>query len=115
MTGAPLLVLASGSPRRVEILTALGMPFDVDVPGLDEAIHPGESGERAVSRLAAEKAAEVARRHIDRWVLAADTLVLLDGQSLGKPSDPEDAARLLSLLAGREHRAVTAVRLRRGA
>jgi septum formation protein len=67
-----------------------------------------------VSRLAAEKAAEVVRRRPNRWVLAADTLVLLDGQALGKPTDPDDAARLLSLLAGREHRVVTAVRLRRG-
>jgi septum formation protein len=110
----PPLVLASGSPRRAEILTALGIPFEIDVPGLEESLLPGESGERAVSRLAAEKAAEVVRRRPDHWVLAADTLVLLDGQALGKPSDPEDAARLLSLLAGREHRVVTAVRLRRG-
>jgi septum formation protein len=115
MTGAPLLVLASGSPRRAEILTGLGIAFEVDAPGLDEALHAGEPGERAVSRLAAEKASEVSRRRPDRWVLAADTLVLLDGQALGKPSDREDAARLLSLLAGREHRVVTAVRLRRGA
>jgi septum formation protein len=110
----PPVVLASGSPRRAEILTALGIPFEIDVPGLEESLLPGESGERAVSRLAAEKAAEVVRRRPDRWVLAADTLVLLDGQSLGKPTDPDDAARLLSLLAGREHRVVTAVRLRRG-
>jgi septum formation protein len=110
----PPVVLASGSPRRAEILTALGIPFEIDVPGLEETLLPGESGERAVSRLAAEKAAEVVRRRPDRWVLAADTLVLLDGQALGKPTDPDDAARLLSLLAGREHRVVTAVRLRRG-
>jgi len=110
----PPVVLASGSPRRAEILTALGIPFEIDVPGLEETLLPGESGERAVSRLAAEKAAEVVRRRPNRWVLAADTLVLLDGQALGKPSDPDDAARLLSLLAGREHRVVTAVRLRRG-
>jgi septum formation protein len=110
----PPVVLASGSPRRAEILTALGIPFEIDVPGLEEMLLPGESGERAVSRLAAEKAAEVVRRRPDRWVLAADTLVLLDGQALGKPTGPDDAARLLSLLAGREHRVVTAVRLRRG-
>ncbi len=110
----PPVVLASGSPRRAEILTALGIPFEIDVPGLEETLLSGEPGERAVSRLAAEKAAEVVRRRPNRWVLAADTLVLLDGQALGKPTDPDDAARLLSLLAGREHRVVTAVRLRRG-
>ena len=112
---APLLLLASGSPRRFEILTALGIPFEIDVPNVEETLGAGERGERAVSRLAAAKAAEVSARNPDRWVLAADTLVLLDGDVLGKPADPEDAARMLSSLSGREHRVVTAVRLRRGA
>jgi len=109
-----LLVLASGSPRRAEILTALGIPFETDVPGVDETVVPGETGEAAVSRLAAAKAAEVAARRPDRPVLAADTLVLLDGEILGKPSDAEEAGRMLARLAGREHRVVTAVRLRLG-
>jgi septum formation protein len=111
---APLLVLASGSPRRAEILKALGIPFEIDAPDVDETLRPGEPGERAASRLAADKAAEVARRRPDRWVLAADTLVLLDGDALGKPPGEEEARRMLSRLAGREHRVVTAVRLRRG-
>ncbi len=113
-TPASSLVLASGSPRRAEILTALGIPFEMDVPDVDETVLPGETGEAAVSRLAAAKAAEVAARHPDRPVLAADTLVLLDGEILGKPADREDAARMLVRLAGREHRVVTAVRLRSG-
>lgn len=108
------LVLASGSPRRAEILNGLGIPFEMDVPGVDEIVSPGESGEAAVSRLASAKAAEVAARHPGRPILAADTLVLLDGDILGKPADPDDAARMLSRLAGREHRVVTAVRLRVG-
>jgi septum formation protein len=108
------LVLASGSPRRAEILTALGIPFETDVPGVDETVASGETGEAAVSRLAAAKAAEVAARRPGRPILAADTLVLLDGGILGKPADPEDAGRMLSRLAGREHRVVTAVRLRVG-
>jgi nucleoside triphosphate pyrophosphatase len=114
MASAPLLVLASGSPRRAEILTALGIPFEIDVPGVDEALLARETGERAASRLAAEKAAEVAARRPGDWVLAADTLVLLDGEVLGKPSGPKDAARMLARVAGQEHRVVTAVRLRRG-
>jgi septum formation protein len=112
---SPRLLLASGSPRRAEILTSLGIAFRVDVPGVAEDLLPGETGPEAASRLAAEKAAEAARRSPESWVLAADTLVLLDGAVLGKPVGAEDAARMLSRLAGREHRVVTAVRLRRGA
>jgi septum formation protein len=112
--GSGSLVLASGSPRRVEILNALRIPFEIDVPGVDETVLPRESGEAAVSRLAAAKAAEVAARRPGHAILAADTLVLLDGNVLGKPGDPEDAVRMLALLAGREHRVVTAVRLRVG-
>jgi septum formation protein len=107
------LVLASGSPRRAEILTTLGIPFEIDVSRVPETIRAGESGEQAAMRLAAEKAAEVAARRPGRWVLAADTLVLLDGEILGKPSDELDAARMLRMLAGREHRVITAVALRR--
>jgi len=107
------LILASTSPRRAEILTSLGIPFVIDPADVDEEVHPGESGEAAASRLAAEKANVVARRTGD-WVLAADTLVLLDGEILGKPRDDAEAARMLERLSGREHRVVTAVRLRRG-
>ena len=109
-----LLVLASGSPRRFEILTSLGIPFTVDVPGVAETLVPGESGDRAASRLAAEKAAEVALRRPGRWILAADTLVVLEGDLLGKPADPAGAAAMLLRLSGREHCVVTALRLRRG-
>jgi septum formation protein len=109
------LILASGSPRRAEILAALGIPFEADPASVDETILEGESGEAAASRLAAKKAAEVAGRRPESWVLAADTLVLYEGKILGKPEDAPDAARMLRLLAGREHRVVTAVRLRRGA
>ena len=107
------LILASGSPRRAEILTTLGIPFEVDASRIAEEIRLGESGEQAAARLAAEKAAEVASRRPGRWVLAADTLVLLDGDTLGKPTDERDAARMLRRLAGCEHRVVTAVALQR--
>jgi septum formation protein len=109
------LVLASSSPRRVEILTSLGIPFAVDPADVSEEIRPGESARDAASRLAADKAAPVAARRPDRWVLAADTLVLVGEEILGKPRDDADARRMLGLLAGREHRVVTAVRLQRGA
>lgn len=109
------LVLASSSPRRAEILTSLGIPYVVDPADVPEEIRPGESARDAVSRLAADKAAHVAARHPDSWVLAADTLVLVGETILGKPRDDLDARRMLGLLAGREHRVVTAVRVKRGA
>ena len=108
------IVLASASPRRAEILTCLGIPFRVDPPDIAEDLEPGEDAAGASSRLAMEKAAQVALRHPRDWILAADTLVVLDEKILGKPRDDADAARMLELLSGREHRVVTAVRLRRG-
>lgn len=113
-THDPLLVLASASPRRAEILTSLGIPFRVRPADLEEEPLPGETAEAAASRLAAEKAASVAALEPDRWVLGADTLVFLDGLILGKPRDAEDARRMLRQLAGREHRVVTAIHLMRG-
>lgn len=106
--------MASSSPRRAEILTILGIPFEVDPAHVDEQLLPDESPEAAAERLAAAKAAEVAARHPDRWVLAADTLVAIRGGILGKPRDDEHALRMLRLLSGRRHRVVTGLRLRRG-
>jgi septum formation protein len=110
----PKLILASASPRRAEILRALGIPFRIETAEVSEEPLPGETAETTAVRLAAEKAAEVARREPGSWVLAADTLVFLDGLVLGKPRDARDAARMLRLLAGREHRVVTALHLRIG-
>jgi septum formation protein len=109
------LVLASSSPRRAEILTALGIPFTVVPADIVEEIAAGESAESAASRLAAEKAACVAAHRPGSWILAADTLVLKEGRILGKPRDDAEAAEMLRFLAGSEHRVVTAVRLARGA
>ena len=106
------IVLASSSPRRAEILTSLGIPFVVDPSDVPEDLAPGETAREAAERLAAAKAAEVAPRHPGSWVLAADTLVVLDDTILGKPRDDADAARMLRLLSGRRHRVVTAIRLR---
>ncbi len=81
---------------------------------VDEEILPGETAEGAAVRLAAAKAALAAERDPESWVLAADTLVYLDGATLGKPRDDGEATRMLERLAGREHGVVTAVHLRRG-
>ncbi len=109
------LILASASPRRAEILRSLGIPFTVAPSDIPEEPLPGETAEAAARRLAAEKAALAAGRAPDSWVLAADTLVFLDGATLGKPADDREAAAMLRRLAGREHGVVTAVHLRRGA
>jgi septum formation protein len=105
----PTLVLASSSPRRAEILTSLGIPFTVEAADIDERPLQRESPGQTAIRLAEEKAAAVAARRPGAWVLAADTLVVLGETVLGKPSDDADAARMLNLLAGRDHRVVTGV------
>jgi nucleoside triphosphate pyrophosphatase len=108
----PILILASASPRRAAILTALGLPFRVVVPSVDESLLPAERGAPAAERLARAKAASVAGA-AGLPVLAADTLVLCDDQVLGKPASEEDAARMLRTLAGRSHEVVTGVCLAR--
>lgn len=113
MTTPDLLVLASSSPRRSEILGALGIPFRIAAADVDETVLPGESGREAAVRLARAKAAATGSLHRDAWVLAADTLVLIDGAVLGKPRDDADAAAMLRRLSGREHVVVTAVSLLR--
>jgi septum formation protein len=105
----PLLILASGSPRRAHILSTLGIPFRVVVSAADETLQPGETGERAVERLARAKAEAVARAEPGLWVLAADTEVVCDGRILGKPGSEEGALEMLALLAGRSHEVVTGV------
>jgi septum formation protein len=115
MTPTVRLVLASSSPRRAEILGALGIPFDVAAADVDESLLPGESGREAAVRLARAKAAAAAALHPATWILAADTLVLIDGTVLGKPRDDAEAAAMLRRLAGREHVVVTAVSLLRAA
>jgi septum formation protein len=103
---AELLVLASASPRRALILRALGVRFRVVVSGADETIAPGEDAAAAAERLARLKAAAVARSEPPP-VLGADTLVVCEGQMLGKPDSPEEARQMLRLLSGRTHEVVT--------
>jgi septum formation protein len=106
------LILASASPRRRELLAGLGLRFTVATSEVEERLGPGEEVEQYVERLARQKAAAVARRHPDAWVIAADTVVWLDGHILEKPSGREDAIRMLGTISGREHIVYTATAIR---
>lgn len=102
-------VLASASPRRRELLAGLGLDFEVRPVDLDETPQPGESPAACVLRLAESKAR--ARLGDGEIVLAADTIVVIDGRILGKPSDAEEARAMLATLAGRTHEVFTGVAL----
>jgi septum formation protein len=104
-----VLILASASPRRAELLTAAGIPFEVRPATVDERIHPGEEARGYALRVAMKKARAVMTSSGGRPVLAADTVVVVDGHILGKPADVEDAKRMLHLLSGRTHEVLTAV------
>jgi septum formation protein len=103
------LILASTSPRRKEILSLLGLSFDIVSPGIEEFFQPGRSPADEARYWAVEKARAVHRLYPDAVVIGSDTLIDLEGQTIGKPVDPDDAIRILSLLAGRSHTVVTAV------
>lgn len=105
------IILASQSPRRRELLSLYGVSFEVDPSQADEDHVEGTGAER-VKKLAQLKCDEVAQRHPGRFVLAADTLVCVDDEVLGKPKDEADAARMLWLLSGRAHEVHTGVCLR---
>jgi len=111
MLTLPKLILASGSPRRAEILTSVGWEFTKDSADIDETELPGESPEDYVQRLAREKAGAVAERYEDALVLGADTTVLIDHQIIGKPADLTDAKRMLKMLSGNWHEVLTGVAL----
>lgn len=105
------LILASGSPRRRELLGGIGIGFDVVVSDVEEKQEPGELVDEYVRRLARDKGAAVAATHPDAWVLSADTVVFIDGQVLEKPVSRADAAAMLGRIAGREHVVYTGVAL----
>ena len=105
------LLLASTSPRRAALLTAAGIAFEVEEPGVDEALvgDPIASPSRRAVVLALAKARAVAARHPGRIVVGADTLVVVDAESLGKPRDAAEALWMLSRLSGATHEVVTGV------
>ncbi|RMG44765.1 MAG: septum formation protein Maf [Acidobacteria bacterium] len=111
MRPVPPLVLASRSPRRRELLRRVGLTFRTASVSVDENLRPRESGRAAARRLARAKALAAAARWPGCDVLAADTLVLVDGSVLGKPAGREEARRMLRALSGRWHRVVTGVTL----
>lgn len=106
---ADRLVLASQSPRRKELLSILGIPFDVIPSSIDETPMPGEDPKSFVVRVARDKGMEVASRMEQSLVLSADTIVTIDGEILNKPEDERDAVRMLRKLSGRVHEVYTAV------
>jgi septum formation protein len=108
------IILASSSPRRRELLTNLGIEFDVLPADIDETERPGEDPAGYVHRLALEKAATIAARHPEALVIAADTTVDLDGRILGKPDDAAHVRAMLRELSGRSHRVHTGVCVRIG-
>jgi septum formation protein len=107
----PVLILASSSPRRQELLQQTGTAFEVHAPHINEDQRPGEEPLEYALRLAREKALAVARHYPHSHVLGADTIVVVDGEVLGKPTDPADAARMLRRLSARAHQVSTAVSL----
>jgi septum formation protein len=104
-----MLVLASASPRRQELLRNAGIPFQGEAADIDETPLPGESPRNCAERLAREKALAIFSRHKNGIILGADTIVVVDAELLGKPLDENDAARMLRLLSGRSHQVITGV------
>jgi septum formation protein len=109
LTETPILVLASASPRRQELLRNSGIPFTVCPANISEIPLAGESPRDCAERLAREKARATLLQQAGKLVLGADTIVVVDGEILGKPRDEADAMRMLRLLSGRTHQVVTGV------
>jgi septum formation protein len=105
----PVVVLASSSPRRQELLHNAGIAFTAQPADVDEAPHDGEVPRACAERLAREKAAVIFGRRPHDFVLGADTVVVVGGEILGKPQDEADARRMLCLLSGRTHHVITGV------
>ncbi len=109
----PRLVLASASPRRERLLAAVGVDVQIQPADIDETPRPGEQPEALVRRLSAAKAEAISVAKND-MVIAADTIVVVDEEILGKPVDEADARRMLELLSGRSHQVLTGVSVRGG-
>jgi septum formation protein len=104
-----MLILASASPRRQELLRNAGIPFKVQPADINESPLPGEPPQECAQRLAREKALAVFQSRPQNFVLGADTIVVVDDAILGKPRDADDAARMLRMLSGHTHAVVTGV------
>ncbi len=105
------LILASRSPRRSELLQSLGVDFEVSPSQVAEITDPDQSPQQNATKIARDKALGVARRYPGSFVLGADTIVVLNQEIIGQPSDEEDACHILSKLAGKQHQVITGVAL----
>lgn len=113
--GAPLrVILASQSPRRRDLLTLIGVPHEVRPADIDETVLPGERPAPHAERLARGKALAIAGAAPDALTIGSDTIVVVDGDILGKPADQDQARRMLRRLSGREHVVFTAVAVAHG-
>ena len=115
MIRPPRVILASASPRRRELLALVGIAHDVRPAAIDESLRPGETPMGHAERLARAKAHAVAEREPDAVVIAADTIVVVDGDILGKPRGVEEAGEMLRRLSARTHTVYTATAVARGA
>ena len=100
-------ILASVSPRRKELLEGMGIEFAVIPSGINEDFLNGETPRDHVLRLSKEKSSAVSRNNPDAWVLGADTVVIIDGEVIGKPGTQNEARAMLARLSGREHQVIT--------
>lgn len=114
MKNLQTIILASGSPRRAELIKEITEDFEVIPSAAEEIIQPDRSPEENALDLAKLKAQEVSLRYPGRWVLGADTIVVLAGQVIGKPIDEQDAKQILRRLSGQEHQVITAMALING-
>jgi len=110
----PRVILASQSPRRRELLTLIGITHDVHPADVDESVHPDEAPVPHCERLARDKAHTLAVQHPDAVVIGSDTIVVIDGDILGKPRDHAEASAMLARLSGRTHTVFTAVAVAHG-
>lgn len=108
------ILLASASPRRKELISRLGLDFEVLVPLVDETIQSGEAPSRYCSRLSEDKAESVRHEHPEALIIAADTVVVIEGKILGKPLDKQEAYEHLMLLQGAMHEVYTGYTVIRG-
>ena len=106
-------ILASASPRRVELLKRLGLLVEVMPSGVDESFESGETPEEHVLRLSRHKSEGISSLNPEAWVLGADTIVIIKGEVLGKPGTPEEARKMLGKLSGQEHLVYTGFTIRR--
>ncbi len=102
------VILASASPRRRELLTALGLQFELIPAHIDESFYPNESPVKHVCRLAEEKGKNIAAEHPEAVVISSDTIVVYQDTILGKPADEHDAFQMLRSLSGNMHKVITA-------